>query len=191
MAVQTVPSVPTRRKFTTAEYYQMAEAGILRPDERVELIDGEIWTMTPIGVRHNAGVLRVSDLFYSRLGRVVQMDVQGPVRLAPSGEPEPDVMVLRRRADYYASGLPTSEDVFLLAEISDTTLDFDRDVKVPSYARNGIREVWIVNFVDDVVEVYREPTPNGYLVSEIRRRGEVLAPRAFPDCQLAVADILG
>ena len=179
------------RRFTVTEYYQLAQAGILTEDDRVELIDGEIIEMTPIGDRHAASVTRAQRLFERAVGDAALVRVRQPVRLGERTEPQPDLALVRSRADFYAAGHPTAEDVLLLVEVADTSLRFDRDVKVPLYARSGIPEVWLVDLVQETVTVHREPTPNGYRTIQTARRGETLTPSALPDLELAVAAILG
>jgi Uma2 family endonuclease len=181
----------TRRRFTVIEYYRMAESGILTEDDRVELIDGEIVEMAPIGRRHAAGVDRVADLFFHRFADGAIIRVQNPVRLDEYSEPAPDVALLRRRADYYESGHPTPADVLLLVEIADTSTAADRQVKIPLYARTGIPEVWLVGLNEYTIGVYRDPSPAGYRTVLTVQRGESLAPLAFPDRVLAAADVLG
>ncbi len=182
---------PTKRRFTVAEYHQMAQADILSEDDRVELIDGEILEMAPIGRRHAGCVDCLAHLFYRSLGQAAQIRVQGPVRLSERSEPQPDIAVLRPRPDFYRSGHPTPEDVLLLVEVAETSAEGDRRVKVPLYARSGIREFWPVDLEEDVIFVYRDPTPTGYRTVRGAPRGERLAPLAFPTQEFAVADILG
>jgi Uma2 family endonuclease len=186
MAVQLL-----RRRFTVEEYHQMAEAGVFSEDERVELIDGEIIEMAAIGSRHASCVMRLNYLFSQRIGEQAIVNVQNPVHLSLSSEPQPDVALLRPRADFYAQGHPQPPDVFLIVEVADSSVGFDRELKAPLYARAGIPEMWLANLTDDHVDVYRHPHPSGY--QEIRRvqRGQRLAPAAFPDVDLAVDDILG
>ena len=181
----------TRRRFTVAEYYQMAKAGIFTEDDRVELIDGEIIEMTPIGHRHAACVDRLNRLFSRGVGDSAVVRIQNPVRLSDSTELQPDVTLLRARSDFYASGHPTPGDVLLLVEVAETSSRFDRRVKVPRYARSGIPECWLVDLGQETVTVYRDPTPSGYHTVRTARRGEKLRPFALPDLELAVADILG
>ena len=182
---------PTKRRFTVAEYDQMAQADILSEDDRVELIDGEILEMTPIGRRHAGCVDCLAHLFYRSLGQAAQIRVQGPVRLSERSEPQPDIAVLRPRLDFYRLGHPTPEDVLLLVEVAETSAEGDRRVKAPLYARSDIREFWLVDLEEDVIFVYRDPTPTGYRTVRGARRGERLAPLAFPAEEFAVADILG
>jgi Uma2 family endonuclease len=181
----------TRRRFTVADYYQMAEAGVFRPGERVELIEGEIVEMTPIGRRHAAVVDRSANGFSRRLGERTIVRVQGPVRLDDGTEPQPDIALLRPKSDYYDSGIPTAADVFLVVEVADSSVEYDRRVKTPLYARAGVPEVWLALIEADHVEVHREPGPTGYRVVRSVRRGESLSPGAFPELVLDVAALLG
>jgi Uma2 family endonuclease len=169
----------------------MGKAGILSEDDRVELIEGEIIQMPPIGSPHASGVKRVTRLFHVGLGDTVVVSVQDPLRLSNQSEPVPDVILLRPRSDFYAASHPTAADVLLLVEVSDTTLTYDLRRKVPLYAREGVPEVWVVDLNGQRVLVYRDPSPTGYRVSLILHRGDRLAPLAFPDLDLAVDDILG
>lgn len=181
----------TRRQFTVEEFQRMAEVGILREDDRLELIDGEIIEMAPVGERHNSGVLRVSDIFYERVGASVLISSQGPIRLGKKSEPQPDVMLLRRRPDYYRSSLPQPSDVFLIVEVADTSLEYDRQTKARHYARSGVPELWIVDLTHDVILVFRDPSSKGYQTVQVTRRGEAISPLAFPDISILVADLLG
>ena len=175
-----------RRRFSVEQYHRMAEAGILAGDDRVELIEGEIVEMSPIGRLHAALVDRLLDLLMFALGRRVIIRVQGPIRLGSHSEPQPDLVVLRRREDFYAQALPGPDDVLLAIEVADSSLDFDRSVKVPLYARMGIPEAWVVDLIGELVEVSRNPSPQGYLDVRRVRRGESLSPAAFPDVSLSV-----
>ena len=185
-----MPAALTRRRFTVGEYYRMAEAGILRPGERVELIEGEIITMAAIGSRHAAVVTRLQRRFERALGDRALVRVQNPVRLSDLSEPEPDVALLRPHADYYASAHPGPADVLLMIEVAETTLAFDRGTKLPLYAIAGIPEYWIVDLGGDRIEVYREPGATGY--SDVRRLGrdDTLRVAAFPDYEIAGDAIL-
>lgn len=180
-----------KRRFTVSEYYRMAEAGILTEDDRVELIDGEIIEMAPIGSRYASCVRRLEDVFGRRFRDAALVSTQNPIRLSEYTEPQPDVTLLRRRADFYASAHPTPEDILLVVEVADTTVDLDRQVKMPLYAQSGIPEAWLVDLNEETITVYRDPTPNGYRTAWTVRRGEMLAPAAFPERHLAVMDILG
>jgi len=180
------------RRFTIDEYYRMGEAGILSEDDRVELIQGEIVEMPPIGSQHAGTVGRHTSLFSSHLGDRVIVWVQNPLRLrSVESEFQPDVVLLHPRADFYTKSHPGAEDVYLVIEVADTSLEKDRHVKLPLYAKAGVREVWIVDLNADRVEVYRGPTADGYREARVHSRGESLTIEAFPDLALSVGDLLG
>jgi len=181
-----------RRRFSVKDYHRMVETGILTKDDRVELLEGEIVEMAPIGSPHQGTVDRLNRLFTSRLGERVIVRVQGPVLLASvESEPEPDVALLVPRPDFYTTGHPEPTDILLAVEVMDTSVEKDRRVKLPLYARAGIVETWLVDLNTDCVEVYRRPSPAGYESSRIVRRGEPLAVQALLDLTLTVADLLG
>lgn len=144
-----------RRLFTVAEYNQIVEAGILREDDRLELIQGSIIQMSPTGRRHAACVSRLNRLFHGILGDWILLGIQNPIELDNVSEPQPDVTLLDPKPDCYESGHPQPSDSFLLIEVSDTTIEFDRDVKLPLYAKASIPEVWLVDINSQCVEVYR------------------------------------
>ena len=178
------------RLFDVDEYYALAEAGILRPGERVELIDGEIIPMSPIGDRHAYSVDELNELLITRLGGRARVRSQNPVRLGRDREIQPDISILRLRDDSYVSGHPTPDDVLLLIEVSDSTLDYDRDVKTPMYAAAGIPETWIANIPDRQVEAYSEPSGGEYRNRRVFGRGESVSPLAFPDISIPVSRIV-
>jgi hypothetical protein len=180
-----------RRLFTVAEYHKMAEAGILSEDDRVELIEGEIVAMSPIGSRHAGLVNRLTRLFSQRAGDQVIVSVQNPIRLGEHSEAQPDLALLKPRPDFYASSHPGPEDVLLIIEVADQSAAVDCEVKVPLYARFGVPEVWVVDLVSERLEVYREPGPGGYAQKLTLARGEVVSPKAFSELRLAGADVLG
>lgn len=179
-----------RRRFTVQEYHQMGQVGILSEDDRVELLEGEIVEMAPIGSRHQATVNRLNDLFAARARSRALLSVQGPVRLGGDSEPEPDVMLLRRKDDFYSAGHPEPSDVLLLIEVSDSSVDYDREVKLPLYARHGITEVWLIGLDAGVVDVFRDPTPSGFQSTFQASRGQNLSVEALTDLGLAVDEIL-
>jgi Uma2 family endonuclease len=178
-------------RFNVKEYYRMAEIGVLRRDDRVELLDDVIVDMPPIRPPHSGMVNRLNHLFHSFPGDRWLMAVHGQLDLDEYSEPEPDLMLLRFLEDFYRSHHPKPEEVFLLIEVSDSTLETDRAVKLPLYARAGIAEVWIVNLIERTVEIYREPHFSGYSSSQILHRGDKIAPAQFPDAVIEVADLLG
>ncbi len=183
--------VLTRRRFNVEEYHRMGEAGILSEGERVELIEGDIVMMTPIGPPHASSVARLNRVFSSRLAERVTVWIQNPVRIPPGSEFQPDLALLRPRFDFYAKSHPEPADVFLLIEVADTTVETDRRVKIPLYARAGIPEVWLLNLNENRVEVCRQPTSDGYREALSFSRGQALSPGAFPDLTLHVDDLLG
>ncbi|MGH2351978.1 MAG: Uma2 family endonuclease [Chloroflexota bacterium] len=191
-----------RRRFTVDEYYRMAEAGILHPEERVELLDGEIIQMSPIGSPHASSVKRLNHVFSRSVGQRAVVSVQDPIRLNGRSEPEPDLALLRPRADFYAGAHPRPEDILLVVEVADSSTAYDRRVKLPRYAQAGIPEVWLLVLAEPrdsgttgntgtSLEVYRQPSSQGYRLVLRPRRGERLAPRLLPDVELAVDEVLG
>ena len=186
MAVQLL-----RRQFTVAQYHQMVKAGILTEDDRVELIEGEIIEMSPIGRRHAACVDRLNRLFGDRLRDRAIVRVQNPVQLSDRAEPQPDIALLQPRADFYESGHPQPQDILLLVEVADTTVEFDREIKIPLYAKSGVREVWLVDLNENAIAVYREPSLSGYGQVQQLQRGQKLTVQAIADVSLAVDKVLG
>jgi Uma2 family endonuclease len=180
-----------RRRLTADEYERMGAAGILGPDERLELIEGEIVRMSPIGSRHAACVKRLNAALTRLLGERAVVGIQDPVRLGPYWEPEPDGAVLRRREDYYATGHPSPADVLLLVEVADDSLAYDRDVKLPEYARCGIPEAWLVDVNAECIVQYTQPGPGGYGQTREWRRGETLTATGVDGLALRVEQILG
>ncbi len=178
-----------RRLFTVQEYEQMIRAGLFGEDDRLELIEGEVIAMSPIGPGHAGRVNRLNRLFARRVGERALISVQNPVRLAHS-EPQPDLALLRPRADDYAEGHPQPEDVLLIVEVADTSADYDRSVRIPLYGRAGILETWLVDLTSLSMEVYRGPTASGYKEKRTLGASDTLAPLAMPDVALAVSDIL-
>ncbi len=185
MSVQT-----QRRLFTVQEYHLMSEAGIFGDRDRVELIEGEILQMAAIGTRHASSVKRLTRRFSLIPEERATLGVQDPIQLTERTEPQPDVVLLPR-ADYYATAHPVPSEVLLLVEVSDSTVDYDRDVKVSIYARSLIQEVWLVDLVENCLEIYRQPGPNGYSLMLKFWRGQQVAPLAFPEFQVSVDFILG
>ena len=178
-------------RFTISQYHQMSEAGILSENDKVELINGEIIEMSPIGRRHTACVNRLNSVFSELLGKKVIVAVQNPILLNNLSEPEPDIALLKPRTDFYESGHPQPQDIFLLIEVADSSIEYDRDVKIPLYASSGITEVWLVDIYQQVIIVYRYPSENGYRDIQTLSRGEKLSISAFPENNLLVDDILG
>ena len=180
-----------RRRFTLEEYHRMGEVGILHEDDRVELIEGEILEMTPIGSRHAATVARIHHLFSTRLGERAVVWSQSPQLLRQfASEPQPDAMLLAPRADFYANALPEPEHVRLLVEVADTSLAYDRRRKVPLYARAGIGEVWLVDLAGRGLEIHRRPAAGEYQDLHSPGRTERFTLLAFPDVAVTLPDLM-
>jgi Uma2 family endonuclease len=184
-----VDTVATRRRFTRAEYYRMAEVGILREDDRVELIKGEIVEMSPIGRRHKVFVGNLAKLLITRLGDRATVWVQSSIALADDTEPEPDLTVLRHGAGPYKERDAWAEDALLVIELADSSLAYDRSTKLRLYAEAGIPEYWVVDCTAETVEVHRGPGPDGYREARLVAGVETLAPQAFSDIEMRTTDI--
>jgi Uma2 family endonuclease len=181
----------TKWRFTVDDYHRMVRAGILHEDDRVELIEGEVVKMTPIGPPHFGSVAQVAELFVQRFSDVALAVAQSPLQLDEHNEPEPDLLVLRRRRDFYRRSLPRPRDAFLVVEVADTSIEYDLTIKMPLYARHAIPEAWLADLNHGVLRVFRDPGPEGYRTEQIFERGEQVAPAAFPDPAIDVSDILG
>lgn len=179
------------RRFNVTEYYQMAEAGILTPDDRVELIAGEIIKMSPIGSPHAACVSRLTRLLHNQIANEAIISTQNPVRLDNFSEPVPDIALLKPRKDYYAARHPLPADVFLIIEVADTSLLKDRSVKLPLYAGSGIFEIWLVNLPKEIIEVYFDAQNGKYRKCQKLKRGDEVSSPTFKGLSLQVNEILG
>lgn len=177
-------------RFNVEDFHRMVQAGILKEDDRVELIDGEIVKMTPIGKDHAFTVLRLTNLLVPRVGPGALVNVQNPLRLGRHHELYPDVVLLRPPLERYAARMPEPPDVFLLIEVSDSTLDYDRSVRLPRYAEAGVPEVWLVNLPEACIEVHRDSAPEGYRSKHLFRRGDRIHAAALPGLVIAVDEIL-
>jgi Uma2 family endonuclease len=184
------PRAPARRRFDVDAYYKMAEAGLLGDARRIELIDGEIIDMASIGSPHAEITNRLARLFSRALrDEAALVNVQSPLRLDAYNEPEPDLMILRPRAGGYRASHPNAADVLLLVEVSETSLAYDRTIKLPLYAKFGVPEVWIVDLAGGAVEVYREPKDGAYASRERLAKG-FLTPVLTPAAAVDVARLL-
>jgi len=186
------PVMAPHWKLSVEDYHRMAEVGILHEDDRVELIEGELIQMTPIGPWHSSLANTLIELLaYRTVGRAIA-SVQNPIHLGPGSEPQPDFALLRHRQDRYKSRLPTAADVLLLVEIADTTLQSDRETKAPLYARHNIPEYWIINLPQRQIEIHQAPDSAQGRYGDWRVMTEgLLAPVCFPDARLDVAELLG
>ncbi len=180
-----------RRRFTVADFLRMTEVDLFGENSRVELLWGEVVEMSPIYVTHIAILNRLVWLLTNALGRGVIVSVQNPVRLSDESLPQPDVAVLRFQDGFYGERHIGPDDVFLLVEVADSSLKYDRRVKSKLYGAAGIADYWIVNLRDRQIEVYREPRPDGYRTMTRYAPGEMLSPLAFPDINLKVDEIIG
>jgi Uma2 family endonuclease len=181
----------TTYRFTVDEYRLMGEAGIFHEDDRVELIDGEIVEMSPIGNPHIAELDRLNRVMSLIFGRRAIVRVQSPIKLGEHTEPEPDLLLLRDRADFYRNGGAGADDVLLVIEVADSSLDYDRNRKAALYAQFGLPEYWLFDLQGDQLLVHREPMPTGYRYLSTLRRGESIRPVSFPDDGIPVVELLG
>lgn len=173
-----------RHVFTVDEFARMGEAGVFAEEDRVELIDGEIREMTPIGPQHAVVVNLLAELLITRLAGKAYVSIQNPVRLDRHTEPQPDLTVARRRLDAYAGRHPEAGDILLVIEVADSSLRYDRAEKVPTYGKAGIPEAWLVDLATETVTVYSGPGPDGYADERVRRRGDMIAASSVPEIDL-------
>lgn len=169
----------------------MAEVGLLSEDSRVELIEGEIIELSPIGSTHAGTVNRSSAFFHRHLSDIVIVSVHDPVRLGDFSEPQPDLAFLKPRKDFYSKSHPTPEDVLVVIEVADTSVYYDRNVKLPLYARAGIPEAWLMILRKDVIEVHSQPKNGKYQKVQRLKRGKTLVSPAIPGFSCKVEDLLG
>lgn len=179
-----------RHRLSVTQYRRMGEAGILTRADRVELIDGEVIDMSPAGSRHAGIVRQLARLLERASGDEAIVSVQSPLALGDASEPEPDIVLLRPRADYYKAAHPTAADALLVIEVADTSLRFDRQIKLPLYARHGIGEVWIIDIEHDIVTSQREPRGGRYKLVEDIRALDAAAPAALPRVRIDLAAVL-
>lgn len=180
---------PRRHRITVEEFHRMGEASIFSEDDRVELIEGEIIDMAPIGTKHAETVRKLIRILAGKLPSQALLDVQNPVLINSGNEPQPDVTVVRNRS--YIDAHPGPEDVLLLIEVADSSLTYDRSVKIPLYARHGILEVWLVDLENRAVEVFREPSADGYRKVRRYHPGERLKSLALSEIVVDLAELLG
>jgi len=178
-----------RRKLSLDEFHRIGAAGILSDDDRIELIDGEMIEMAPIGTRHLSKVNRLSRMLNFAVGQDAIVSTQNPIALPPQNEPQPDIALLRPRSDDYEGNLPIASDVLLIIEISDTTLAYDRDVKIPIYARYGIAEVWLFDIQGGSSFVYHDPSPKGYQRILTPKKNETVSPILLPGVKVDLAEV--
>jgi Uma2 family endonuclease len=172
--------VPQRHAVTAEEYLRMGEAGVFDPEARLELIEGEIIEMPPIGSPHAATVNILNRLLQRQVGEAAMVSVQNPMIIGPRSVPQPDVALLKSRPDNYRRGHPGVADVLLAVEVADTTLSFDLGTKAPMYARCGISELWVVDVNENRVHVFRDPAGGGYETTLVAGVGDTLTVLALP-----------
>jgi Uma2 family endonuclease len=180
-------AVLTRHRFSSIEYHRMAATGVLGHAARVELLEGEIRDMSPIGPSHAAVTKRLNHYFSQIANGRWLVAVQDPLQISEYSEPQPDLMLLKFSADFYGTRHPIPAEVFLLLEIADTSLAYDREEKLPVYGRAGIPEVWLVNLEDQTIEVYRDPYSEGYRSNSVLRAGQTAVALAFSDVSVEIA----
>jgi Uma2 family endonuclease len=177
-----------RHRWTVADYHKMAKTGVLTEDSRVELIEGEVIEMAPIGSEHAGKIMRLTHLLTARLGEQALLSTQNPIRLDEHSEPQPDIALVRQRDDFYETAHPGPADVLLLIEVADRSVAYDRQVKIPLYARHGIPEVWLVDLQQHCLEIYRHPGPEGYGQVAEHRTGQI-APEKLPEITINLAEL--
>jgi Uma2 family endonuclease len=183
-------SWPRRHRITVDEYHRMAEVGLLAPDARVELIEGEIIDMAPIGNRHMSVVDRLTRLFVLAAGEDAIVRVGGSVRLGRMSEPQPDLIILKPRADFYSDEFASGQETFLVIEVSDTSLRYDREIKMPLYARHGVPEAWIVNLQHELLLVFAEPADGAYRQHRVVERPGRMTLAAMPGLEVDLSSLL-
>ena len=174
------PLVLRRHRITAEDYHRMGAAGVLAPDARVELIDGEVIDMAPVGSRHWGTVSRLDHLLQPAVGRRALVAVQSSLRLGPHSEPQPDIALVKRRDDFYSKALPTAADTLLVIEVADSTARYDREIKLPLYARHGIGELWIVDLDANLLRMFSAPRGDDYLQSSNIANPGITAIGALP-----------
>ena len=188
--MQLAPSV-AYHTLTVDDFRRLGEVGILHEDDRVELIDGVMIDMAPIGSLHASQVNHLTNRLVPAVSGRAIIAPQNPLHLDTASEPQPDIMVLRHRADFYAAAHPQPSDVLLLIEVADTSLSYDRDIKIPLYAHHAIPEAWLIDVQSQRVEVFRQPHPNGYQSVLQPANTEYLRPLLLPEISVLVADLWG
>jgi Uma2 family endonuclease len=184
-----VVSVPQRTRISADRYLKMGETGVLTEDDRVELIDGDIVDMPRIGPNHSAATARLNKLFVLSAGDAAIVSPGASLRLGKYSVPQPDLMLLKPREDFYSEQLPTADDVLLLVEVSDSSLGFDLGAKRALYARQGVAEYWVVNIPGNCVHVYCDPSADSYVQATECTLTDIVSPRALPVIQVTVGTL--
>lgn len=184
-------ALPKRKTFTVSEYHKMIDAGVFIGDSDYELIEGEIVKKMTVGDYHISCVNRLNMLLTARLAGKAIVSIQNPVVIGEISEPEPDVTIFKFQEDFYASGKATAEDVLLLIEVSDSTVKYDRDIKILLYAEAEVSEVWLINLPRQIVEVYTQPEKGKYKSVGKFTKTQTVSPKFAPEIKLKVTDIIG
>lgn len=187
--MQLTETFPQKYPLTITHFQKMIATGILEEDERIELIEGELIAMVPIGPEHSGKTRRLIRILSQVLGEFAILDVQNPIILGLHSEPQPDIVLLRPRADFYEHATPQPEDVLLVVEVSDSTLKYDKNLKIPLYARHGIPEVWLINLPEKRVEIYLKPGPAGYQQVLQPKNDEIISPSLLPEIVIEIAKL--
>lgn len=172
--------------FSVDEYYKLAELKSLPLDQHFELIEGEIFDMSPIGISHASMVDRLNHIFHQRILDQALIRVQNPLRLGDHSEVEPDILLLKYRSDYYSKGHPQAKDVLLLVEVADTSLGYDKEIKLPIYAKAGISEVWIIDLNQNIIEVFQKSDHKKYKKKTIFSKGQCIQVQCFPNISINI-----
>ncbi|HXG85252.1 MAG TPA: Uma2 family endonuclease [Pyrinomonadaceae bacterium] len=184
-------SVVKPKRFSVEEFYKMTEAGILPEESGWEVIDGYLLDKMTIGSKHASIVKRLNRILTNLVANQAVISIQDPVHIDEYNEPEPDIALLEPREDFYAAGHPSPPDVLLLIEVSDSTVEYDREIKKTLYAEAGIPEFWLVNLKNETIEVYTQPKNGSYYSARILEAGETIDSKSIENLTLSVAEILG
>src|SRR5438034_6339599 len=180
----------SKRLFTVHDYHRMVDAGILREGDRVELIRGEVIRMSPINPPHNGTIHRANQSLGRIVGDRAIVGVQGSIRLDEYDEPQPDLYLLRPKADFYASGHAGPADIFLIIEVADSSLEYDQDIKMHLYAETRVPEYWVSDIRDERIIAYSDIQGNTYRTIREFQRGDTLKPQLLPECPIAAGLLL-
>jgi Uma2 family endonuclease len=178
-----------RHKLNLEDYHRMIEAGIFTPNQRIELLEGKLFDMAPIGPAHSGTTNYLTRLFFQAVGDKAIVSVQNPVMLGDNSEPQPDLMILRSREDFYRSSHPVAEEVLLLVEIADTSASSDRSYKIPLYARHGIPEVWLLDVKRQQLEIHTQPEQGQYRQVHLAQTDEAIRLSQLPEIEINVRQI--
>jgi Uma2 family endonuclease len=184
-----VVSLPERTRISADRYQKMVETGVLTQYDRVELIDGDMLNMAPIGLNHSAVTDRLTKLLVLSAGDSAIVSPGRSLKLGEYSVPQPDLMLLKLREDFYAAQIPVAPDVLLLVEVSDSSLAYDQGIKRALYARHGVEEYWVVDLQGERVFVYGEPAGEGYARVVECTRVDIVSPRAVPAVQIQVGTL--